>query len=51
MSSEVDVASAQEALDALFSARVQERDSSAPVFELKEVQGDDRPVLIQCCIR
>lgn len=52
LANSTDVQGAQDALDALFAARLSIRDASErPVFELKEVASDDRPVLIQCCIR
>lgn len=46
------IASAQDDLDELFNTRLKQREAApAAVFELKEVSSDDRPVLIQCCIR
>ncbi len=42
---------AQDALDALYATKLSARDDAPPVFDLKEIKTDDRPVLIQCCIR
>jgi len=43
---------AQDALDALYATKLRARDDhDRPVFDLKEIKTDDRPVLIQCCIR
>jgi hypothetical protein len=51
-SQEDEARGAQDALDALFATRLKIRESAEkPAFELKEVASDDRPVLIQCCIR
>lgn len=47
----VDSAEVQNALAGLYADRLAERSETAPVFKLTEVATDDRPVLIQCCIR
>ncbi|MFE5302041.1 hypothetical protein [Streptomyces sp. NPDC056632] len=45
--------SARLALADLYATRLKEREGeeSGPVFRLKQVEADERPVLIQCCIR
>jgi hypothetical protein len=44
---------ARASLADLYATRLKEREAeeSGPVFRLKQVHADERPVLIQCCIR